>query len=249
MSRIYKRYPPEIKTKAVDLRKQGYSLYELRDLLSVRLATIQGWVKHVQLSPKAKKRIRWRILEGGKVARARAEAANRQKIENWKQGIQKNSRREISQRYLSRDFGRILCATLYACEGSKYPSARMLGFGNSDPQIIRFFLNLLRACFAIDEKKFRCEILYRCDQDWNILKRYWSRVTDIPSHQFYRGKPDERTRGKPTLREDYRGVCYVKYLNTTLQFTLQSIGEALMENAGKEMVEPEGVEPSHRQCH
>ena len=68
----YRRHPPELRAKAVACRRQGYSLNELRDLLKVPKLTLQGWVKDIRLSAKARKRIRWRILEGGKIARARA---------------------------------------------------------------------------------------------------------------------------------------------------------------------------------
>lgn len=230
----YQRHPPKLRAKAIALRRQGYSLNELRDLLTVPKLTIQGWVKDVRLSAKAKKRIRWRILEGGgKVARARARVVNGQTLEAWKRGIQNSSRLEVSRAQLTPELGRLLCAVMYSCEGSKYPSARLLGFANSDPRMIRLFLHLLRMYFVVDEKRFRCQIPHRCDQDMETLIRYWSGVTNIPQEQFYRNKADQRTKGKPTLRKDYRGVCYVQYFSTTLQFTLQSIGEALMDRHGE----------------
>lgn len=243
-SYVYKRYSPEFKAKAVALRRQGYSLYELRDLPNVRLATVQGWVRNVPLSKKAKKRIRQRILEGGKVARACARVVNGQTLEAWKRGIQESSRTEVRRGRLTREVGRLLCASMYSCEGAKYPSARRLGFGNSDPRMIQLFLRLLRRYFAVDEEKFRCQVFHRWDQNLRDLIRYWSGITGIPPRQFYPSKPDRRTKGKPTLRKDYRGVCSITYFSTTLQFTLQSIGEALMESCGKEEMELEGFEPS-----
>lgn len=247
MSRIYiyKRYPPGFKAKAVDLRRQGYSLYELQDLLKVRLATVQGWVKNVQLSEKARKRIRQRILDGGKVARSRAAVVNRQRVEIWKRGIREESRNVIHKIDWTPELGKLLCGVLYLCEGSKYPAGRQLGFGNSDPRIISVFLKLLRENFVTDEQKFRCQVWHRCDQSLRALIRYWSEVTSIPVKQFYSSKPDERTRGKPTRKKEYMGVCYIQYLDTTLQFTLQSIGGTLMEK----MMEPERVELSHPVCH
>lgn len=236
MSRIYlyKRYSAEFKAKAVNLRRQGYSLYELRDLLDVRLATVQGWVKDIQLSQKAKRRIRRRVLNGGKIARARARVVNGQTMEAWKRGIQESSRAAVRHETFTPEIGRILCALMYSCEGAKYPSARMLGFGNSDPRMIQLFLRLLRNCFIIDEGKFRCQVFHRWDQDLKGLIRYWRKITGISSKQFYSTKPDQRTKGKPTLRKDYKGVCSVTYFSTTLQYTLQSMGDALMENYGKE---------------
>ena len=229
----YRRHPPELRVKAVVLRRQGFSLNELCDFLNVPKLTVQGWVKDIRLSAKAKRRIRWRVLEGGKVARARARVVNGQALEAWKREIQNSSRIEVDHIQLTQELGRLICAVMYSCEGTKYPSARSLGFGNSDPRMIRFFLHLLRTCFVVDEKKFRCQVLHRCDQNLRALTRYWSQITRIPREQFYSSKPDQRTKGKPTLRKDYRGVCSITYFNTTLQFTLQSLAEALMENHRK----------------
>ena len=199
MSRTHCRYPLGLKRRAAALRRQGRSLYELRDLLKVRLATIQGWVKDVSLSVKARERIRRRILNGGKVARARAAAVNRQKIEDWKRKIQDSSFMEINRLRFSPELGRVVCSVLYACEGSKYPSARMLGFANSDPRMIRLFLSLLRTCFEVDERRFRCQILYRCDQDWEILRRYWSHVTSIRPKQLELHEKNGGAGGSRTL--------------------------------------------------
>ncbi len=245
MSRICRKYPREVRIKAVALRRQGYSLEELMGLLQIRKATVQGWVHRVPLSKKAKERLRSRILAGGEKGRSRAIIACRQKMEIWRQEVQERSREFLKDVQLNPAIGKMLCSVLYLCEGSKYPSSRQLGFGNSDARLIRFFLYLLRSGFAVDEQKLRCQVLYRCDQSLEDLICYWSRVTRIPKEQFYSSRPDERTRGRPTLQKDYRGVCSVQYLDTTLQFTLQSIGETLMEK----MVEPEGVEPSPSPCH
>lgn len=191
-------------------------------------------MKEIRLSAQAKRRIQWRILEGGKTARARAAIVNRERVEAWKRSIQESSRSEVSRVRLTPEFRKLLCAALYSCEGSRYPSTRVLGFANSDARMIRLFLHLIRTSFVVDEKKFRCQVPHRCDQDLETLIHYWSRVTDIPQEQFYRNKADQRTKGKPTLRKDYRGVCYVQYFSTTLQFTLQSMGEALMDILGGE---------------
>ncbi len=62
------------------------------------------------------------------------------------------------------------------------------------------------------------------------LNKYWSNITGIPLHNFYKSKPDSRTKGKSTLKKDYKGVCAVHYLSTNLQFKLQSIGEIIIKS-------------------
>lgn len=228
--RTYRRHPPELRAKAIALRQQGYSIYELRDLLGIRLATVQGWVRGISLSEKAKERIRCRIVDGGRAGRRIAVDVNRKRIEAWKQGIHEKNRRLLQGIEITPDLAKLFCALLYSCEGAKYPSARMLGFSNSDPVTIQCFLWLLRNCFGVDERKFRCQIVHRWDQSLNFLIAYWSGVTGIPPTQFYRSKPDARTKGKKTLRKNYRGVCCITYFDVTLQYTLQNMAEVLMKN-------------------
>ena len=249
VNRICHFYPQAIRDRAIQLRRKGYSLYELRGMLGVRLATVQGWVKSVRLSREAKERIRRRIVEGGKAGRAKAVVVNRQKVEVWKQRIRRESLNLVQRIPLDSSLGKLFCGLLYICEGSRYPSSRVLGFGNSDPRLIRLFLHLLRHYFRIEERKFRCQIPHRCDQSWDSLAHYWSQVTGIPKRQFYKTKPDLRTIGRPTRRKDYQGVCFIQYLDTTLQLTLQSMGEALMEMVKKIQWSRRDLNPRPLRCH
>lgn len=96
--------------------------------------------------------------------------------------------------------------------------------------MIRFFLCALRRCYDIDEKKLRFDVMHRWDQDQEVLKDFWSNVTNISKSRCLKRKPDLRTKGKPTLKKDYRGVCRVIYYDTSLQFELQSIGETIIKS-------------------
>lgn len=237
-------HPTAIRQRAHRLRRQGLSLDELTARLQIPKTTVQNWVHAIPLSQKARRRLYARLVDGGNPGRLRGADANRRKLDAWRQSVRERAASIASGIRLSPRWNRVLCAMLYLCEGSKYPAARCLGFGNSDPRLIRCFLRLFRQSFAVDERKFRCQIMHRWDQSLPGLIRYWSQATGMPNRQFYRNQADPRTRATPTLRKDYRGVCYVQYTSTDLQFTLQCLGEAVMK-----MVELEGVEPSSPPCH
>lgn len=99
--------------------------------------------------------------------------------------------------------------------------------------MIQLFLMLLRRYFSVEENRFRVRVLHRWDQDEKALQRFWSQVTGIPLTQFYPAQPDRRTRGHPTRRAEYRGVCNVSYCSATLQYTLQAIGESVLNLAAE----------------
>jgi len=150
-------------------------------------------------------------------------------MEQWKEKIRNSVKYFKNLPLENPELGRLICGIFYLCEGAKYPSSRYLYFGNSDPKIISFFIGALRRYYKVDENKLRFAIGYRWDQNYRRLKNYWSRVTGIPKSRCLNSKPDTRTKGKPTLRKDYMGICRIVYYSVALQFELQSIGETIIE--------------------
>jgi hypothetical protein len=55
-------------------------------------------------------------------------------------------------------------------------------------------------CCIIDEKKFRCTVQCRADQNSEALISFWSTTTLIPQNQFYRLRIDKRIIGMPTKK-------------------------------------------------
>lgn len=218
----------DIRSKAVRLRREGFSLSEIANLLHRPKNTVQGWVKDIQLTETQQKKIKEKIVKGGLKGRKKARQVNKNKIDAWKNAIQVKARNYTEIASKNSNIGKLICGVLYLCEGAKYPATRHLVFANSDPRMIRLFLTLLRQNFKLDRKKFRCRIMHRWDQDGDKLKRYWLRITGIPSRQFYRNYIDKRSKGVPTKKENYKGICAIQYFDTNIQFELQSIGEALL---------------------
>lgn len=216
------------KIKAIGLRRKGFSLSEICYKLNIPKSTVQGWTRNIRLTEPQKIRIKEKISAGGFKGRNRARRVLRYRKELWKKDIYSKAIQYIKDIYNDSRIGKLICGILYLCEGSKYPSSRQLVFSNSDPRIIELFLKLLRENFKVDENRFRCMITHRWDQKGEDLNRYWSRKTNIPLRQFYRSYGDKRTKGSATKRNDYKGICAVKYFNTNIQFELQSIGEAIL---------------------
>lgn len=226
MSKIY---PKKIKQKARNFRSKGWSLGEISSKMKIPKNTLSGWSKDIKLNCKQKERIKQKIIDSNEISRPLAIAANLRKIEQWKKDIRTSVRHFKNISLKNPELSKLICGILYLCEGAKYPSSRYLYLGNSDPKIISFFINALRKYYKIDENKLRFGIGYRWDQNFQKLKNYWSRITKIPKSRCLNSIPDLRTKGKPTLRKDYMGICRIIYYNTTLQFELQSIGETILK--------------------
>ena len=128
------------------------------------------------------------------------------------------------------DVAKIVLIILYICEGSKNRRGA-LTFGNSSPEVIRMFLKLLRQCYIIDEKKFRCTVQCRADQDIKELECFWSRTTKIPISQFYTARIDPRTKGKRSQKQNYKGVCRIDYFSGHIFTELMQIGNMLLSGS------------------
>lgn len=233
-----KNHTQEVKEKTRDLRRQGWSLGEIIRKMKIPKNTLSGWLKDIRLTKKQEKRIKAKIIASAVIGRPLAVKVNREKMEEWKSNIRKKVKHYGQFATKNPEIGKLICGILYLCEGAKYPNSRYLYLGNSDPKIISFFINALRRYYKIDESKLRFSISYRWDQNFQKLKNYWSRITKIPESKCLNSIPDIRTKGKPTLRKGYMGICRIIYYSTALQFELQSIGETIIK------VEPERIELS-----
>ena len=120
-------------------------------------------------------------------------------------------------------------AMLYLGEGAKWKGHSGLLLGSSDSTIILLYISLLEKCYKIKPSRLKCRISYRADQDIRELEKYWSGVTGIPEENFYKTKPDPRTKGKKTKKNDYKGVCVITCAGSHIQLELEEIAKLLLK--------------------
>ncbi len=105
----------------------------------------------------------------------------------------------------------IILATLYWCEGAKYPGSNRVDFVSSDENMQITFIKLFRSVFKdnLEESKFR--VMLQLHESHNIKQsiNYWSKLLSIPTNQFLN---PHITKGKQTrYRHIYRGTCSLRY--------------------------------------
>lgn len=220
-------YPEEIKSKVVELRKQGFSYSEIPKLLDYPIPknTLSAWFKNVELPKKAEQRIISRIREGGAPGRAVAWENTRKRREKLIEGIYSQVNSEIIS--IDKTTGRLCLAMLYLGEGGK--SGEIFRFGNSDPKIICLFLQLLRRDFSIVNKRLGGKVQCRADQDIQKLELFWSELTEIHLSQFLNPQVDKRTIGKPTKKVNYNGVFVIEYYSNALFLEVKFISDIICQ--------------------
>ena len=140
----------------------------------------------------------------------------------------KNKRKSIAKivvnRYrLNKTSAKILLALLYWSNGSKYPSSNFIAFSNSDANLVKTFLNLLRSTFPIKESRIRIHLQLYKNQNIKKLIQYWSKLLEIPKIQFY--KPTVTKPPKKIPRSDFFGTCTIRYYSLDLLLTIMEIYE------------------------
>lgn len=215
----------EIRIKSLRLRKSGYSLAEISRKLGIPKNTLSGWFSGLVLSDGAKRKI------AKKARQALLAQAERRKKKT----------QEVLYKYLSlgsqlvnnirpsRDLNKIFCSLIYWCEGTKDTRAPVY-FINSDPDLIKTFVNLFRSSFDVDEKKFR--ICLHLHAYHNIEKQidFWSKITNIPKNQF--SKPFLKLNSGKIKRSGYPGCASVRYYDTNIARQLLMTARAFLTKYG-----------------
>ena len=122
--------------------------------------------------------------------------------------------------------------TLWWAEGSKsrrdkrwknavsYP----IEVTNTDPRVLKTFLDFLRNDIGVDEGKLKVQIQIHADNNLRESERYWSKITGVPVSRFH--KTIVRPLGKKHGRT--RGTCKVRYTSKAVYLKLQTLFESVL---------------------
>lgn len=172
----------EAKLKAQAMRKKGLSYKEIQMVIPVPKSTLSGWCRDVILTEQQARRLFSKKLKGsalGRIIGAKRVQAKRlhqiqEMLEKGKKDIGRLSKRDTF----------VIGVALYAAEGTK--KSKEIAFANSDPLMIIFMMRWFRTFCHVSEEKFRGAIWLHEGLDEKKAKQFWSDLTNIPAHQFYK---------------------------------------------------------------
>ena len=173
--------------KIRELRKTGHSLLEIKSIVNRGYGTIYRYIKDVPILPQYKKL--WEIKRGG----------SRKKSEkDWEEARSKAL-------ILAKDFilkeKMIILSCLYWGEGNK----KELNIINSDPSLLRVFINCLRE-IGINDDRITISLRLFEDLDKKKAVDYWLKTLNLPKNNITRF---EIIKGKKTGKLKY-GMCRVR---------------------------------------
>lgn len=219
-----------LRSNAIRLRKQGYSYSKIIKQFKIPKSTLSDWVGHLKLSESQKIKIRNRWLKELKKARKKAAETHRRNKINRMANINQKAKAFVNKINFDNQTNQIILSALYLGDGIKREGSVELG--SSNPKIAKTFVILLRKLYNLNEKKFKCTIFGRYDQNPKKIEQYWSNLLSIPKSQFYKTYLDKRTKGTKTY-PTYKGVCLIRYTDTATQRKIVAIGNFLLEKIAK----------------
>lgn len=225
-------YKVGTRKEVVKLRKLGYTFTEINHKLKAKISksTISAWCKGVKLPSFYSSKIEKLNCLNRAKGRLIVIRRTKEKQAAFVNSIRKKNHYLIEIFESSREIQKISLAVMYFCEGGKWKSHRGLMLGSSDPKIVLLYINLLDSIYAVKRPSLRARVCYRADQNIDQLETYWSKITGIPTSNFYKTIPDKRTIGKPTKKKEYKGVCVITCAGTKIQLELEEIFKILSES-------------------
>lgn len=191
------------KNKAILLREKGYSLKEIADNLNVSKGSVSPWVRDVKLNKKARNRIDL----------IKSEAVKKAMVINHEKRILREkicvswAKKKFNKSKLNLFENRLICSLLYWGEGAKFSNA--VEFTNSDPKMVRIFLNTLCFGFGVDRRKIRANMHLHEYHNEKKQKKMWCDLLDLSESQF--NKSYLKPNSEKIKREGYPGcirICY-----------------------------------------
>lgn len=220
----------KLKSKATSLRRQGKSIRDVELFLGIPRSTLSGWFKNVKLTKSQMSALKKRRTEALIDARKNAVRWHNEQKNNRLKVAEKSADITLEKIKIKPEIIELSLALLYLGEGFK--KGTRTGMGNSDPLLLKFFLEIITNIYKINIENIRFELHLRADQNPGELKKYWAEKLNAPLHRFGSVSIDQRTLNKPTYPE-YKGVCIIDCGNIAIQRKLVYIGRKFCENVIK----------------
>ncbi len=196
-----------VKPLAIEMRRNGNSIASIQKEFDIPLSTLSGWLRRIVFTDNEKELINQNkdvaLKEARRLAVLTHNASKQARIETAR------NEAELSMSNLPEENNEILeiaLAMLYLGEGAK--ADKGLRLGNSNPMIIKFYINALERLYGLNRNSFRIALHLRADQDENTLKMFWSEILNVSIDCFTYCIKDPRTIDRPTY-PGYYGVCLV----------------------------------------
>jgi predicted transcriptional regulator len=214
------------RTRARRLRaERGYSIKQIAALLRVSTSSVSLWVRDVKLTEEQHDALRERNPAYNQQLNGRAVANANRRAE--RRAYQDQGRR------LARRGDTVHAAgcMLYWAEGAR--TRNSVRFSNSDPEMVRMFIDFLRAYFDLTDEQIRltCHLYADHAERQREIEQFWLDVARLPEASLCRSVVNVYSKYSARKRVNMLpyGTCRVVVNRTSV---VQSIYGAIQEYGG-----------------
>lgn len=206
------KYSQLIVDEVIRSRKKGISYGTLSKKFNIAKSTLHYWLSKIEYP---KENILISRKNWIKKIQPMGALANHNKRVQRLDVLDKLTKNEVSNNTHLKEVKKALLAIMYWAEGAK-GRGDIISFANTDPQMIKLFITLLRESYILDENKFRVRIHLHYYHNELKVKEFWSNLLKVPITQF--GKIYRKKRGTNKIfRKNKVGICFVRYNSMTLK--------------------------------
>ena len=217
------------KIKAQKLRKQGQSIKEIAKTLKVSKSSVSIWCREIKLTKRQIARLDEKQLKGGYRGRLKGAKTQRKRYLEKVERLENEAFNQIKK--LSRKDILIAGTALYWGEGNR--KWHISGFGNSDPEMIKFIIFWFKEILNISKDRLSLHVGINQIHKNRIKKveKYWSQITGIPKSQFTKTTL-RKTKNKKIYENhnDYYGTLHIRIRRSSdLQHKIHGLIKALAQ--------------------
>lgn len=194
--------------KIKDLRESGYSINEIVATLHVPKTTVWHHIKGIKVKE-----------EFLPVLKSKRGGSKKRRLKAVEKAIS-----EAKEIFNNKKIYASILSMLYWAEGNK----KSCVFTNTDPQMIRIFINTMNKCFNINKDRYSVTIRYFTGMSKDLCLKYWSDQLEISKEYVKMYYNDGCTRGKSpygmcrlTVK---RGGYILKLLKSMISLVVAEIG-------------------------
>ena len=198
-----------IKSRVRQLRTKGLSLGQIYQETRIPKTTIRSWIRDIKLSERQLNKLKSRVqkvLQKGRIKKQKKDKALR--LDNEKLFLRKGIARvgDLSNRDLF-----MAGIALYWGEGFKNKHEHRLGFCNSDPEMIRFYIKWLEKSLEIKKDRIIARLTLNESYEGRTveIENYWVKITGVSRSQFTKTFYQKTKWKKQYNEDDYHGVLRI----------------------------------------
>ena len=220
-----------IKDEVRALRLQGFSLGQIQARTKISKSTIHTWIGDIVLSKDQQDLLKGATHTALQKGRIKAQSVQKKRKVSLERELFDKGKSDIGRLDERELF--IAGVALYWAEGFKNKHEHRLGFCNSDPSMIKFYLRWLKEALGVSENDLvgRLALNESYKDKTGEIEQYWSEITGISLSNFTKTFYQHTQWKKQYDTDTYHGVLRI-HVKNSLKYLLKMRGwiEGLRSN-------------------